>query len=150
MHKTIAPLLICCLFFSTNLFAQSADEKKVAERLETLLKELLTPDKATLENLAADELSYCHSTGLLEDKAAFVDDLLKGKTVLTSVTISDQTIKIAGDAAIVRQHLTGETNHNNVVAKIDIIVLLVWQKQKGEWKLLARQAAKIPPSADAK
>jgi len=118
--------------------------------METLRKELLAPDKATLMDLAADELSYCHSTGLLEDKAAFVDDLLSGKTLLTSVAFLDPTIKIADNVAIVRHRLVGETNHNNVIAKIDIIVLVIWQKQKGEWKLLARQAAKIPPPADVK
>ena len=150
MNKAIALLLLCCLLTGVTLFAQSKDEKEVADRMETLKKELVTPDSATLVGLAADELSYCHSTGLLEDKAAFVNDLLNGKTRLTTVTFSGQTIKIAGNAAIVRNHLTGETSHNNVVSKIDIIVLWVWQKQKGEWKLLARQAAKIPPSADVK
>jgi hypothetical protein len=147
MHKTTALLLLCCLLACAPVFAQTADEKKVADRLETLRKELLAPDRATLEDLAADELSYGHSTGLIEDKAAFIDDLLKGKTMLTAVNITDQTIKIAGNVAIVRQHLTGETNHDNVITKIDIIVLLIWQKQKGAWKLLARQATKIPVTA---
>ncbi len=145
MYKPIALLLLCCLVAYTGIFAQPTDEKQLADRLETLRLQLIKPDKATLENLAADELTYGHSTGLIEDKATFVDDMMKGKTVLTVVNITDQTIKTAGNVAWVRQHLTGETNHNNVVAKVDIIVLLVWQKQKGEWKLLARQAAKIPP-----
>ncbi len=112
--------------------------------METLRKELLAPDKATLESLAADDLTYGHSSGLIEDKAAFVNDLLTGKTLLTSVTFSDQTIKIVGNSAIVRHRLVGEANHDNVVTKLDIIVLIIWQKQKGDWKILARQAAKIP------
>jgi len=81
---------------------------------------------------------------ILEDKATFVDDLVKPKWVFTTIDFSDQTIKISNDVAIVRHHMTGATNNNNVPAKIDIIVLQIWQKQKGEWKLLARQAAKIP------
>ncbi len=149
MYK-IASLMLCCLLTCSFLLAQSPDEKQVADRLETLRKELVNPDKATLESLAADDLSYGHSTGLLEDKAAFVNDLLTGKTLLTSAIVSEQTIKITGNVAVVRHHLTGENNHNNVVAKVDILVLLVWQKQKGEWKLLARQGIKIPPSADVK
>ncbi len=149
MHK-IASLLLFCLLGCTFLFAQSPDEKQVTDRLETLRKELVNPDKATLENLAADDLSYGHSTGLLEDKSAFENDLLSGKTLLTSAIVTDQTIKITGNIAVVRHHLTGENSHNNVVAKMDILVLLVWQKQKGEWKLLARQGVKIPPPADVK
>jgi hypothetical protein len=27
---------------------------------------------------------------------------------------------------------------------IDIIIMMVWRKEHGKWKMLARQAAKIP------
>jgi hypothetical protein len=143
MNKFIT-LFLCCLLSSTFLFAQSADEKEIADRMEILRKTLIAPDKAVLEGLVADELSYGHSTGVIEDKAAFVDALVKGKTVFTAVTLSDQTIKIAGNAAIVRHHMMADLNNNNTPTKVDIIVLLVWQKQNGKWKLLARQAAKPP------
>lgn len=147
MNKLTASLLICCLLGCSSLFAQSADEKVIADRVETLRKTLITPDKKVLEELAADELSYGHSTGVVEDKAAFIDALVKGRVVLTSITLSDQTIKIAGDVAIVRHRFMADLNNNNVPTKVDIIALLIWQKQNGQWKLLARQAAKIPVAA---
>lgn len=143
MTKLITPLLLCCLLTSSS-FAQSADEKEIADRVETLRKMLMTPDKTILEELAAEELSYGHSTGLIEDKAAFVDALVTGKTRLGAVVFSDQTIKIAGDAAIVRHKMTADLNNNNTITKVDIFVLLVWQKQNGKWKILARQAARKP------
>jgi len=132
---------------STHLFAQSADEKMIADRMEMLRKALITPDKKVLEELTADELTYGHSIGLIEDKAAFIDAMVKGRVVFTSITVSDQTIKIVGDVAIVRQHFIADLNNNNMPSKVDIIVLLIWQNQKGQWKLLARQAAKIPVAA---
>jgi Domain of unknown function (DUF4440) len=144
MNKLIASLFLFCLLGCSSLFAQTADEKAVADRMETLRKTLITPDKKVLEELAADELSYGHSTGVVEDKVAFIDALVKGKVVLTSITLSDQTIKIAGDIAIMRHRMTADLNNNNVPTKVDVIVLLIWRKQKGVWKLLARQAAKIP------
>ena len=52
--------------------------------------------------------------------------------------------QISGDVALVRHHLTAETNNNSVPGKADLFILLVWQKQKGQWKLLARQAVKVP------
>jgi hypothetical protein len=144
MNKFITPLFLYCLLSSSSSFAQSADEKEIADRVETLRKALMTPDKTILENLSAEELSYGHSTGLVEDKAAFIDALVKGKTKLSTVVFSDQTITIAGDAAIVRHKMTADLNNNNTITKVDIIVLLVWQKQNGKWKMLARQAARIP------
>jgi len=140
MNKLTMSLLLCCLLGCSSLFAQSADEKAIADRVETLRKALITPDKKNLEELAYDELSYGHSTGLVEDKAAFIDALVKGRVVLTSITLSDQTIKIAGNVAIVRHRFMADLNNNNTPTNVDIIVLLIWQKQKGIWKLLARQA----------
>lgn len=141
-------LTIFAFMLSTTLLpAQTADEKAVATAVEKLRKAMIAGDKATLESLVADEVSYGHSSGLVENKAQFVDQFVTGKSVFVNIALSDQTIKIAGDAAIVRHRLVADTNNNKVPGKVDIIILLVWQKQKGEWKLLARQAAKLPTKA---
>jgi ketosteroid isomerase-like protein len=139
-------LSIFAIMLSTTLLpAQTADEKAVAAAVEKLRTAMVASDKAALENLAADDISYGHSNGLVENKAQFVDQFVTGKTDFVNIALSDQTIKIAGDAAIVRHRLVADTNNNKVPGKVDIIILMVWQKQKGDWKLLARQAAKIPP-----
>jgi hypothetical protein len=145
MYKPYVLLLSLYTLIASVSFAQPADEKEIAGRVESLRKLMLNPDQTALEELASEDLSYGHSTGLMEDKAAFVDALVKGKTKFTSLTLSNQSIKIVGDVAIVRHRLTGDTFNNNVAGKVDIIILLIWQKQKGQWKLLARQGVKIPP-----
>ena len=144
MKKKFLLFSISILFAGSFCFAQSADEKAVADRVENLRKAMLAVDQTALEELVADQLSYGHSGGLVEDKAAFVKALVTKKTVFTAINISDQTIKIADNAAIVRHHFTGATNNNNVPANIDIMALMVWQKQNGVWKLIARQGIKIP------
>lgn len=145
MIKLILSLLACCLVSSTLLLAQSADEKAVAAAVEKFRKAMIAADKPTLLNLVADELSYGHSSGLVENKAEFVDEFVTRKTVfLDNLQFADQTIRMAGDAAIVRHRLIGDTNNNDVRGKVDLLVLLVWKKQNGEWKLLARQAARLP------
>ena len=145
--KLMLSLFVCCFVSTTLLLAQTADEKAVAAAVEKLRKAMVASDKAALGSLAAEQLSYGHSNGLVEDKAAFIDQFVTGKSVFLNITLSDQTIRIVGDAAIVRHHLVGDTNNNKVPGKADIIILMVWQKQKGEWKLLARQAAKLPPKS---
>jgi hypothetical protein len=52
-------------------------------------------------------------------------------------------IKVTGNTATVRHKLSGETMSNGTTSPINLSVLLVWIKEKGEWKLLARQATKI-------
>lgn len=149
MMKLILSLMVCCLVSSTLLLAQSADEKAVADAVEKFRVAMIAADKSTLENIAAEELSYGHSSGLVEDRAQFVDHFVSKKTVfLENLTFSDQTIRMAGDAAIVRHRMTSDIKSNNTTpGKVDILILMVWKKYKGEWKLLARQAAKVPSKA---
>ncbi|HVX48954.1 MAG TPA: nuclear transport factor 2 family protein [Chitinophagaceae bacterium] len=139
-------ILLLCSVISCSLYAQTKDEQAVAERMQCLHDALLKPDSSVLAGLADDNLTYGHSKGLIEDKKAFIEDLLTGKTVFHTLTFTEQTIKITGNNALVRNRFIGEVTSNNTLKQVDLIVLLVWRKQKGEWKLLARQAAKIPPA----
>jgi hypothetical protein len=148
MIKLILSLLVGSAMGTTISLAQTTDEKAVEAAVEKLRKAMIAADKTTLESLTANELSYGHSSGLVENKAEFVNQFVTKSTVfLDNLTFSNQTIRIAGNNAIVRHRLTSDTNNNNVPGKVDLIILMVWQKQNGNWKLLARQAAKIPQKA---
>jgi ketosteroid isomerase-like protein len=147
MNK-IAGLFAGLLFVTTVGFSQPADEKQIGTEVENLRKAMIAADKSALDNLTALELSYGHSNGMIENKQAFIEDLLSGKSIFTSIELTDQSIKISGDVAIVRHHLIAVTNNDHIAGKADLFVLLIWQKQKGEWKLLARQAVKNPAPAN--
>jgi ketosteroid isomerase-like protein len=142
MNKIITILSLSLALGCTSLSAQSTDEKQVGDQVENLRKAMIAGDKNALAELTADELSYGHSNGMVQDKATFIDDFVKGKSVFSVITLSEQTIKISGDLAIIRHRLSGDTNNNNVPGKVDILVLLIWQKLYGKWKLIARQAVK--------
>jgi hypothetical protein len=135
--------LFLCLVLAITIKAQTKDEKEVAAAVETLKKAMLDGNRKDLENIAANELSYGHSNGLIEDKAAFVEALASGKNDFVTINLAEQTIKVAGNTALVRHKLTGETNNGGQAGTVNLGVLLVWQKQQGQWKLLARQAVKL-------
>lgn len=138
--KTIFTFCLCLFSFSfVAAQSQSADVALVEASVEKLRSALLSGDKTLLEALAASELSYGHSSGVVEDKAAFVEALVSGKSDFTRIDITKQTVNITGDIALVRHELRGEANGNAV----NIGVLLVWRKDKQNWKLLARQAFKL-------
>lgn len=123
--------------------AQSADEKSVAANCKLLNQGLITRNKKLLENLATDELSYCHSNGDVENKTAFVKNVMDKKVIYEAINIPQQTIQIAGNNAIVRQ--TQELKVIKAGKKIDLKIgnLLIWQKQGKTWKLLAKQGYKL-------
>src|SRR5580704_6152634 len=123
--------------------AQVMNDPTLTSAVEALRKALIDPDKATLDKLTMDELSYGHSSGLIQDKAAFEEALLSGASDFVSIELSDQTLKVVGNTAWVRHKLSAMTNDGGKPGEAHLSVLLIWMKQKGQWRLLARQAVKI-------
>lgn len=126
--------------------AQTADDRAVAQAVEALTRAMLNPDRAALEGLAHDALSYGHSAGRIENKAQFVGNLVERSNPFGEIHISEQTIAVVGDDAIVRHNFTGNTTGGGRVTPVRIGILQVWKKQGTAWKLLARQAFVRPPS----
>jgi ketosteroid isomerase-like protein len=140
--KNILTILFVVLFFQTAIAQNKADKKLVAA-VETLRKQMLDPNKESLDALLMDVLSYGHSTGRLDTKASLIESLLNGSSDFVAITLSDQTIQVSGKTAIVRHKLMATTNDGGKPGEAKLAVLLVWQKQHKDWKLLARQAVKL-------
>ena len=136
------------LLRSSSAVAESADEAAVAQAVEALRKAILGQEKTQLEALCADQLSYGHSDGRVENKAKFIDGVMTRKAILKSLTLSDHTIAIVGTDAIARHTWASESETDGKLTSTKIGVLQVWQKQDGAWKLLARQSVR-PPQAQA-
>ena len=123
--------------------AQSGEEAAVAQAVERLRAAMLAADRSQLDALTAPQLSYGHSGGVVEDKARFIDVVAGKRTVYKAITQSDQSVSMAGDNAIVRHVLATETESGGTPASARVGVMQVWQKQGGQWRLLARQAFRI-------
>jgi ketosteroid isomerase-like protein len=139
-------LLFTTVFFTITIAtsAQSKTETQVAAATEQLRKAMVDGDRTALENLAAEQLSYGHSSGKIEDKKSFVENIANGNSDFLSINFTEQTISTSGKTAIVRHILTAKTHDKGKdPADIKLRIILVWQKQGGAWKLLARQAVKF-------
>ncbi len=120
--------------------AESADEAAVRKAIDDLTKAMMAADKAKLEALVADQLSYGHSAGKLETKKEFVDVIAGKKTIYKSITLNDPTVSVSGNNAIARHVFVVETETDGKPATAKVSVMQVWVKDGGAWKLLARQA----------
>jgi ketosteroid isomerase-like protein len=136
-------IIICAFFIPFMMNAQSKDEQLMTARVEQLRMAMINGDRTALENLVAEKLSYGHSSGQIDDKNKFIEKLVSGASDFVSIVLTEQTVSISEKVAIVRHILTAKTNDGGKPGDVHIRVLLIWQKQKGDWKLLARQAVKI-------
>ncbi len=145
MLRKILIIASLCSLVGIAPAAYAKDEvAAVTAAAEKLRVQMVEPDKAKLSALVAEELSYGHSAGKVDTKASFVDDLMTGVSDFLSITITDQTISVVGDTAIIRHTLTGDSHDKGKdPGKVNIKILQVWKELGGQWKLLARQAVRI-------
>jgi ketosteroid isomerase-like protein len=139
------PILGLTLLGVVPALASSTDEEAVAEKVEAFRKAQIAADAKALEALCADELSYSHSSGVVQDKAAFIAGATDGKSKFTSLDYQDVKIRVVGPVAVVRFHWLGEQEAvaDGKKSSTNLHILMNWLKQGSDWKLLSRGSTKL-------
>ena len=135
-------LLIFFLISSQTLFAQSKQITQITAACEAFKEALINPTKEKLEAIITDSITYGHSSGVIDHHDEFVSKLVSGKSDYISIEVTDQTIQVYKNTAIVRHKISASTNDNGKPGDLKLLVMLVWVKEHGSWKLAARQAVK--------
>ena len=142
---SLSTLAVSALALATPALAASGDEDAVAKKVEAFRLAQIAADPKALGALCWDDLSYSHSSGKVEDKATFIANATDGKSKFLSIEYKDPAIKVVGPAAIVRFHWMAEQEMAADGKKVstNLHILMNWQKQGDEWKLLSRAATKL-------
>lgn len=138
-------LTVCCNIKQQQAEPLQTQESEVAEAVAMLIKGFLDADENILTSITSDDLVYGHSSGNVQNKSDFINEIISGKPlVYLSIELSNQTIIITGDIAVVRHIFMSQTkNVEGEPGNIKIGVMQIWKLDNGIWKLLARQAYKI-------
>jgi len=124
--------------------ADSADEGAVKKAADELRTAVFKQDKAKIESLTAEQLSYSHSDARLEDKAKFIDGVMTRKATVKSLEWPELTAQIVGNTGVVRHLWVSQSELEGKVTDTKIGVIQIWQKQDANWKLLARASWRLP------
>ena len=136
-------LFIALFSIAQPVLAQSGDEAAVSQAVESLRAAMFARDVKQFEALISENVSYGHSAGRIEDKKLFIKNALANKSMMKSLTFTDQTVKVTGSHAVVRNTYNGVSELDGKTNTTKIGVLLVWSKEAGGWKLYARQAYRL-------
>ncbi len=137
-------LLFAFLTASFSTKGQSPLEKEVLEAVEVFRTAMIDGDKTTLEKVTCEFLSYGHSNGRVENKSEFIENIASGKSDFVTMNLFEQIISITDKkVAIVRHTLHADILDGGNPNTIRLKVLLVFQKEKARWILIARQAVKV-------
>jgi ketosteroid isomerase-like protein len=140
------PALALGLLGIAPAFAASADEETVAKKVEAFRQAQFAQNAEALAALCADELSYSHSDARVEDKATFIKNATTNRNAKTvSLVYKDPKIVVVGPAAIVRFHWMSDSEAiaDGKKSSTNLHILMNWQKQGADWKLLSRAATKL-------
>ncbi|MCK0146735.1 nuclear transport factor 2 family protein [Arenibacter sp. F26102] len=131
---------------TTTMVGQDPPTTDAVQQAVSIFNEaMVSPTVELMDDLCADELTYGHSSGLIQNKAEFIDDIVNGPFDFLSVEAADQSIHISGNTAIVRHIFLAKGTNAGEDADVRIGNVQVYQKDRqGKLKLLARQAYKLP------
>jgi ketosteroid isomerase-like protein len=139
---------ITILFVSISIVvnAQSKSTIEVLGRTRLLQNTVFgLKDSLTLEDLFAKDATYGHSSGKVETRSEAIRNIVRNRSVYEkSDDVAGYNITMQDDVAVVR-HLfeATEKKEDGSESKLKLSLMLVWVKEKGKWKLLARQAIKV-------
>jgi hypothetical protein len=137
------PALALGLLSIVPAFA-GADEDEITKKVEAFRAAQAAGNADGIAPLCAEELSYSHSSGSIDDKAKLLNGVKTANYKWTTLEYKNPTVKVVGPAAIVRFNFVGEQEFTDgKKTPQNLAILMNWQKQGNEWKLLSRSATKL-------
>ena len=120
----------------------------IDEAMAELYRAILADDVEAFDRLLADDVVYVHSAGATENKPEFLDAVRDRYWEYKRVRPESQHVVTSGDMAMVLAVLDFEGGKRGDAHKpIRMFTTLVWMREQGTWKLILRQATKLPPLA---
>ena len=141
MRKIFLSALLL-LFGSTILFAQNNEQTQVMMKMLGLKNALIAKDSMALSKLLADDVTYGHTSGIIQTKQELIHDITTSVQDYKSIEPSNMNIRVYDNSAIVTMNSHVNLLYKNNPVDMNMFVTLVWIKENGDWKLEARESVK--------
>lgn len=120
--------------------AQPGGEAAVRAVEDRRIKALIDDDFATLEEIFADDLTYTHSSAVMDGKAAYMAALRSGRTKYETIDRGPATVRVYGDAAVMTG--TAVIGLRGRADKLPLRYTLVYVQKNGRWQMVAWQSTR--------
>lgn len=133
------------LVFLCSIQGFAQNDTEIKEAVFQLRAAMLEENVEALRALTSTHLDYGHSSGSIENQEEFLAVFASKKSDYQTWDIYDLEISLPHkDMALVRHKVNGTIVSNGTTNTLAIGLLMVWTREKGTWKLLARQAYRLP------
>ena len=135
------------LMLATAAWAQTGKvESQVLQAEKDRFAAMVKADRAALEKILADDLTYTHSNALFESKEQFIKSVTGGTIDYVSVvpSESDWKVRVNGNTAIVNGVAAVNVIDHGKDLKIKLRYTTVHTNRGGTWQLQAWQSTRFP------
>jgi hypothetical protein len=124
----------------------SPAEQQVLQAEKDRFAAMVKADRAALEKILADDLTYTHTTALFESKEQFIKSVTSGTIDYVSIvpSESDWKVRVNGNTAIVNGVAAVNVIDTGKDIKIKIRYTTIHTNRGGTWQLQAWQATRFP------
>jgi ketosteroid isomerase-like protein len=144
MSRVFRALALCVLFAAAGRGADAQEhpaQRADRARFDAMIK----ADTAALTDLLSADLTYVHSSGVLETRDEYVEAIRSGKYKYKKVDLEDVKVRAYGDTALVSGKATIDVNSGGNDVHTVLRFLEVWVKQDGKWRMSAWQSTRLNP-----
>ncbi len=140
-------VLLCALglLAAAPAYSQTpnANEQAVLKAYRALDTAQFKKDRPTMERLMADDYSYTHSNGTVNDRAADIKETMSDDIKWTGTKSDDLKVRMYGDVAVVTGQLTLTGSAKNYVPGPRRFTE-IWVKRDGHWQNIGGQTTLVP------
>lgn len=133
-------------WFSASVLAGEKEDVRVADLRR--ISGLIHADRAALESVLADDLTYGHSDGRLQTKAELLAALSTGAVTYQSYDGPPPSVRIQENVALLSGIAELDATARGTKVKLWLRYLAVYEKREGVWRLTAYQSTRLeqPPA----
>ena len=100
-----------------------------------------------LDALMADSMVYVHSSGITDNKQAYLQLLSSGTVKYETVDFDKLNVRLLGQVALITGTMKASLMRAGARKQIATAYMAVWEHTGGDWLLHAVQATTLPVAA---
>ncbi len=148
LRRAVFPCALLSLIVALAPSVRAGDVEDVRAADLRRIRALIHADRAELEAVLADDLTYGHSDGRLQTKAELLAALTSGVVTYQSYDGPAPAVRIQNGLALLTGIAELEATARGTRVKLWLRYLAVYAKQEDGWRLTAYQSSRLeqPPA----
>lgn len=95
--------------------------------------------------LLSEDVVYVHSSGFTDDKASYLEKFRDGAFIYHSAVLQLEKVSALGENGFMATgSVQMDATVGGVLKHLHTLLLVVWRKESGTWRLLGHQTTSLP------